>query len=146
MGDGLLVTFGTPRPGPRDATNAVSCARQMVRSLNRWNDRRQSAGQSRILIGIGLHFGEVTMGTVGSARRLDFTVVGDTVNLASRIEASSRALSTAIVASDAVIAAVKREGGAKILEGFQDLGSHTLRGRRGTVRLWGMTADAIGTA
>jgi PAS domain S-box-containing protein len=145
LGDGLLATFGTPRPGLRDASNAIACARQMVRSLNRWNERRRAEGQPAFLIGIGLHRGEVTMGTVGSERRPEFTVVGDTVNLASRIEAASRALETAIVASDDVMAAARREGGEAVLAGFEDLGAHTLRGRRGTLRLWGLTSLAIGT-
>jgi PAS domain S-box-containing protein len=143
MGDGLMATFGTPRPGQRDATNAVSCARRLVSEFNRWNRRRAAAGLAKVQISVGLHFGQVTLGDVGSSQRLEFTVVGDTVNVASRIEGMSRMLQVAIVASDAVIEVVRREGGEECLAGFQDLGSHAIRGREGVLKLWGLTAAAI---
>ncbi|MGH6960812.1 MAG: adenylate/guanylate cyclase domain-containing protein, partial [Dongiaceae bacterium] len=143
IGDGLMATFGTPRPGAQDATNAVRCARQMVTALNGWNLRREAAGAPRLQIGVGLHHGEVTLGDVGSARRLEYTVVGDTVNVASRIESISRALDTAIIVSDAVFEAVRREGGEAVLKGFRDLGTHPIRGRRETIDLWGLTAVSL---
>jgi PAS domain S-box-containing protein len=143
MGDGVMAVFGTPRPGPRDATNAVACARALVDAFNRWNRRRAAAGLAPAQIGVGLHFGEVVLGDVGSRRRLELTVVGDTVNTASRIEAMSRTLATAILASGAVVAAVRREGGAALLASFRDMGVHALRGRREPLELWGLTADAL---
>ncbi len=146
MGDGLMATFGTPRPGPRDATNAVACARRLVSSFVRWNRRRAAADLPLVQISVGLHFGEVTLGEVGSDRRLEITVVGDTVNVASRIEAMSRALGTSIVASDAVIEAVRREGGEAVLAGFDDLGSHALRGRSGALKLWGLATTTLAEA
>jgi adenylate cyclase len=145
IGDGLMATFGTPRPGPRDASNAVACARQLVTALNRWNERREAAGESRLQIGIGLHVGEVILGDVGSAKRLELTVVGDTVNAASRIEALSRTLDAAILASEAVLEAVAREGGKALLAGFLDMGTHALRGRKEPITLWGLTAVTLGT-
>jgi PAS domain S-box-containing protein len=145
IGDGLMATFGTPRPGPRDATHAVACARRLVTALNRWNERREAAGEPRLRIGIGLHVGEVILGDVGSAKRLELTVVGDTVNAASRIEALSRTLDAAILASEAVLEAVRREGGEALLAGFCDMGTHALRGRKEPITLWGLTAVALGT-
>ncbi len=146
IGDGLMATFGTPRPSTQDATNAVRCARQMVTGLNGWNRRREAEGLPRLQIGVGLHHGEVTLGDVGSARRLEFTVVGNTVNLASRIESISRVLDTAIIASEAAIEAVRREGGGGVLEGFRDLGMHAIRGRRERIELWGLTAVSLDDA
>jgi PAS domain S-box-containing protein len=143
MGDGLMATFGTPRPGLRDATNAVACARDLISAVNRWNGRRALIGLPKIQISVGLHFGEVTLGDVGSDRRFEFTAVGHTVNLASRIEAASRALRTEIVASNAVIAAVRREGGDAVLAGFENLGSHPVRGSRIPIDLWGLAARAL---
>jgi PAS domain S-box-containing protein len=139
MGDGVMATFGTPRPGPRDATNAIICARRLATAFAPWNWRRAAADLPRLSLGIGLHFGEVTLGDVGTGRRFEFTVVGDTVNLASRIEAMSRTLEVAIVASDAVVDAVHREDGDEFLDGFRDLGTHTVRGHGSAVRLWGLT-------
>jgi PAS domain S-box-containing protein len=143
MGDGVMAVFGTPRPGPGDATNAIACARALVGAFNRWNRRRAAAGLPPTQVGVGLHYGEVVLGDVGSQRRLELTVVGDTVNTASRVEAMSRTLDTAILASGAVVEAVRREGGEAVLAGFRDLGSHALRGRRAPLPLWGITATAL---
>jgi PAS domain S-box-containing protein len=143
MGDGMMATFGTPRTGRRDATHALACARSMVAAIVAWSRRRQSEGRAAIEIGVGLHFGEVTLGDVGSERRPEFTVVGDTVNVASRIEDLTRTLDVAILASQALIDAVRAEGGEELLTGLIDMGWHTLRGRGGRVRLWGETAVTV---
>lgn len=140
MGDGLMATFGTPQPTPRDATNAVVCARELTSAIRRWNERRAPLGLPYIQISVGLHFGPVTLGDVGTDRRFEFTTVGHTVNLASRIEGASRLLQREIVASDAVIAAVRREGGDALLAGFENLGSHPIRGSKTPIELWGFAA------
>ncbi|HTO84842.1 MAG TPA: adenylate/guanylate cyclase domain-containing protein, partial [Methylomirabilota bacterium] len=142
IGDGVMATFGTPRSGPRDATNAVDCALKLLNGVTDWNGRRQSAGEKPVQIGIGLHYGDATSGNVGSDKRLEFTVIGDTVNLASRIESLSRKLQTAIVASHDIVEAVRREGGDEVLIDFDDVGVHPIRGRSTPVRLWGMAAEA----
>jgi len=81
------------------------------------------------------------LGDIGGERRLEFAVLGDTVNVARRIEEMTRSLDIAILASDAVIEAVRREGGGAGLAEFEDLGVHVLRGREGRVRLWGCAAE-----
>ncbi len=144
IGDGVMATFGTPWPGAHDATHAVAGACAIIKGINRWNRERDEAGRRPIRIGIGLHYGEATLGNVGSARRFEHTVVGETVNLASRIENLTRKLDIAMLVSEAVIEAVKREGGSGVLAGFQDLGAHTIRGHKKPVTLWGMTAVALG--
>ncbi|HEY2113031.1 MAG TPA: PAS domain S-box protein [Dongiaceae bacterium] len=141
LGDGLMATFGTPRPGPRDATNALACARLMAAKTVAWNAERRGQGLQPLHVGIGLHHGEVVLGDIGGERRLEFAVLGDTVNVARRIEEMTRSLDIAILASDAVIEAVRREGGAAGLAEFQDLGQHVLRGREGLIRLWGCAAE-----
>lgn len=143
MGDGLMATFGTPEPGPSDATNAIACARAMAASVVAWTRRRHADGLPAIQVGIGLHCGEVTLGDIGSQRHPEFTVVGDTVNLASRIEELTRALRIGILASAEIVRAVEEEGGQAMLEGFRDYGLHPVRGRSELVRLWGRTADDL---
>jgi PAS domain S-box-containing protein len=141
LGDGLMATFGTPRPGQRDATNALACARAMAEKMVVWNAHRQSAGLEPLRIGIGVHYGEVVLGDIGGERRMEFAVIGDTVNVASRLQDMTRTLDIGILASGAVMEAVKREAGVQVLGEFRDLGEHSLRGREGTIRLWGRQAE-----
>ncbi len=141
LGDGILATFGTPHAGPRDATNGIDCATAIMKKVVAWNTRRRTTGLDPWLIGIGLHTGSVALGDIGSERRMEFAVLGETVNLASRIEKMSRRLDVATVASNHVVEAVRREGGEASLEGFQDFGSHRLRGISGKLRLWGRAAE-----
>jgi PAS domain S-box-containing protein len=146
MGDGLMATFGTPEPGPRDACNALACARTMAGAVVAWSRERNNRGLPAIQVGIGLHHGEVTLGDIGSERHPEFTVVGDTVNLASRIEDLTRELKIGILASADVIRAAAEEGGEALLEGFRDFGMHPVRGRSELVRVWGRTADDLPAA
>jgi class 3 adenylate cyclase/PAS domain-containing protein len=141
LGDGLMATFGTPRPGPKDAGNALACARHMAAKTVAWNTERIAQGLQPLHVGIGLHHGEAVLGDIGGERRLEFAVLGDTVNVARRIEEMTRSLDIAILASDAVIEAVRREGGTAILAPFEDFGLHALRGRAGRIRLWGCAAE-----
>jgi PAS domain S-box-containing protein len=143
MGDGLMATFGTPEPGARDATNAVGCARAMAAAVVAWSRRRQAMNLPVIQIGIGLHCGEVTLGDIGSERRPEFTAVGDTVNLASRIQDLTRELGVGILASEEIIASVRQESAEALLDGFRDFGLCGVRGHRDRVRIWGRTADDL---
>lgn len=142
MGDGVLATFGTPLPSGRDAGNAVRAARQLVGSVVAWNRERVAQGRTELHIAIGINYGEATLGNVGSARRYEHTVVGEAVNLASRIEVLTRTLHHALLISGEVVAAVRREGSEACLAGFSDLGQHAIRGHATPVALWGLTAEA----
>jgi adenylate cyclase len=141
LGDGLMATFGTPRPGPRDASNALACARHMAAKTVAWNAERRTRGLQPLNVGIGLHHGEAVLGDIGGERRLEFAVLGDTVNVARRIEEMTRSLDIAILASDAVIEAARREGSGAVVAAFEDFGLHALRGRDGRIRLWGSAAE-----
>ena len=93
----------------------------MMNKVVAWNRRRRAKGLDPWLIGIGLHTGPVVLGDIGSERRMEFAVLGETVNLASRIEKLSRRLGVAAVASDSVVEAVRREGGEASLRGIPGL-------------------------
>ncbi len=141
LGDGLMATFGTPRPGERDASNALACAAEMAKQIVVWNAHRESEGLEPLRIGIGVHYGEVVLGDIGGERRMEFAVIGDTVNIASRLQDMTRTLNIAILASNTIVEAVRREGSGGTLEGFRDLGDHELRGREGILRVWGRQAE-----
>ncbi|MGE0007489.1 MAG: adenylate/guanylate cyclase domain-containing protein [Parvibaculaceae bacterium] len=141
LGDGLMATFGTPKAGARDAANALGCACAMADAIARWNRKRRENGLQPLYLGIGLHHGDVVLGDIGSERRMEFAVIGDTVNVASRIQEMTRALDIAVLASDGVIAAARAEAGESAVAEFTDAGEHELRGRKGKVRLWSRAAE-----
>jgi class 3 adenylate cyclase len=92
IGDGLMAIFGAPTATPEDAKNALKTALRCRNDCN-FERRIESEGFSRINVGIGLHTGEATVGYIGSEQRSEYTAIGDTVNLASRLE-SKRARRT----------------------------------------------------
>ncbi|MFN2502572.1 MAG: adenylate/guanylate cyclase domain-containing protein [Pyrinomonadaceae bacterium] len=89
IGDGLMALFGAPTATPEDARNAVNAAVAMQRRLLTLQNEFATQGYSKIAIGIGLHTGVATIGYIGSERRSEYTAIGDTVNLASRLESNT---------------------------------------------------------
>ncbi len=139
LGDGLMATFGTPEPGPRDARNALRCARAMLADINDWNAEREAAGNAPIRVSIGVHFGPVVLGDIGSHRRLEYAVLGDTVNVASRLEYLTRELGVRMAVSDDLVTAVRNGGEAETEAALSDLhqsGPQQLRGRDEPITVW----------
>ena len=89
IGDGLMALFGAPTASEEDALNAVKAAVTMQKRLGGLNDELRAEGFGQISMGIGLHTGEATVGYIGSDRRSEYTAIGDTVNLASRLESNA---------------------------------------------------------
>ncbi len=89
IGDGLMALFGAPTATPDDARNALMAAVAMQRELLRLQQDSSETAFARISIGIGLHTGVATIGYIGSERRSEYTAIGDTVNLASRLESNT---------------------------------------------------------
>jgi adenylate cyclase len=89
IGDELMALFGAPNATPEDAGNAVRAAVAMQQRLGPLNDGLAADGYARIAIGIGMHTGEATVGYIGSERRSEYTAIGDTVNLASRLQSNA---------------------------------------------------------
>ncbi len=85
IGDAVMANFGTPRSHGNDAQNAFDCGVLMNHKLAEWNKQRVENGLSKIQHRIGIHYGKCVVGNMGSERRLEFAVIGDAVNVASRI-------------------------------------------------------------
>lgn len=98
LGDGFLAIFGAPFESPDALARGVEAAREMLVAVARNNEGNAWA----LRVGIGLHFGEVVAGNIGSPRRKEYTVIGDTVNLAARIEALNKDFNSQFLVSDIV--------------------------------------------
>ncbi len=109
MGDGMMAVFGAPFPGEQDADNAIKSALGMFRALEEFNEGREGAGKETIDIRVGLNTGQVVSGNIGSARRMDYTVIGDGVNLAARLEGASKAYGTRLLISEFTVAELHHE-------------------------------------
>lgn len=137
-GDSVMATFGALGERPDDAVRALRCARSMLDAVDDWNAKRHARGASPVRIGVGVHYGQVVVGNVGEKRFLQFTVIGDTVNVASRMERLTREHDARILASVDVIDAARQSGNgaADLLAPFREAGTVAVRGRLGEIGLW----------
>lgn len=126
LGDGFLAIFGAPLDDPAAAKNALAAARDMLAVVEDWN---RGHPQSALRVGIGIHMGEAVTGTVGSPQRKEYTVIGDTVNLAARLEQLTKETRAQILVSSAVRNAAAADGAV-------DLGPMAIRGYDEKVRIW----------
>ena len=141
LGDGLMVTFGTPEPTAHDAQNALACVRAMMDTLDEWNNDRIARGQPPLRVGFGAHYGPAVLADIG-ANRLEFAVVGNTVNIASRLEALTRGLNARLVISDSMREEVIGEGGDKCLDGLLRFDNQDIRGVEEKLTVWAFERPA----
>ncbi len=140
IGDGLMVLFGVPlsQGVQKDAYAAVRCALEMQQRLDDLNVALQADGLPAIRIGIGIHTGPLTCGNVGSEHRLEYSVIGETVNLASRLESMTKEVHAPIVISADT---------EKVIRGcpecVRELGAHEVRGLQGAISLYTVEPGAF---
>jgi adenylate cyclase len=133
LGDGILAVFGAPLEQPDHADRALAAALEMItRRLPRFNAQLRSMGlEAHFDMGIGLNSGSVISGNVGSERRLEYTTIGDTTNLASRIEGATKDTSHMLLFSDSTRQSLTRPPAT------MPLGDEIeLRGANRPLRLW----------
>ncbi|XIA63845.1 adenylate/guanylate cyclase domain-containing protein [Bradyrhizobium sp. TZ2] len=127
LGDGFLALFGAPLHAPDPAHRAVAAAREMLEA----NARVNEAASWPLRIGIGIHIGEVVAGSIGSPRRKEYTVIGDTVNFASRLEALNKDFNSQFLISEAVRDALGEACGDAV-----SLGEVEIRGYEQPMAVW----------
>ncbi|MBI4499089.1 MAG: GAF domain-containing protein [Chloroflexi bacterium] len=137
IGDAIMAVFGAPVAHSDDPLRAVLAAVTMRRELWRFNEERIAAGQVPIEIGIGICNGEAVSGNIGSVDRMDYTVIGDAVNVASRLEGLTKNYACKILFNESVYEYVKD------LVPCIELGVDYVKGREEGVRLFGIPDDWI---
>lgn len=141
LGDGMLAVFGAPGHQPDHAVQAVRCVQAMVRSLERLNDTWALTGRDRLWteqgipeVGFraGLHTGTVVAGNLGTERHMKYTIVGDAVNLAARLEQLNKELGTTVAMSEQTRARLPPE----LQAWAEPMGAHHVKGRAQPVTVY----------
>lgn len=134
IGDAIMAVWGVPKSNKKDAHNAVKACLEMRRALADLNERRMARKEPAIQIGMGLHAGSAISGTIGSDERMEYTIIGNTVNTGSRIESSTKAFGSDLLVSDTVLEKVgdsyltEYAGSAEVKGRSEPLKLHKVRG------------------
>lgn len=127
IGDAAMILF----EGAEAATHALNCVDEILKQMQGWSEERRGVGRNPVRIGIGLHLGEVFSGVVGDVDRLEYSVFGDTVNTAARLEELTKSAGAGVIASAAVL------DSAPAREGWSALPPVHLRGRSQGLEIFG---------
>lgn len=138
IGDGAMIVFGVPEPGVNDARAALACARELAAMTEEWNRQRTTAGAPPVEVGVGGHFGPAFCGAVGDESRLEFTVIGDTVNVASRLEAATKEHRCGLIVSRSLLLAADSPDAADWIA----LPAQPIRGRQHQIELVALRPSA----
>jgi len=132
IGDAIMALFGAPVPSVDSASQAVATAREMARALERLNRELIAEGSPTLAFGIGINTARVVAGNMGSKSRLNYTVIGDGVNLASRLQSLTRDPSyrTPIIFSEATLRAMPHPPPTR------ELGTVTVKGKLNAVKIY----------
>ncbi|MCI0353566.1 MAG: GAF domain-containing protein [Acidobacteria bacterium] len=136
IGDAIMAVFGAPVVHDDDAERAVRAAIEMRAALKHYNQLRAQRGEEPIETGIGIALGDAISGNIGSEQRMDYTVIGDTVNVASRFEGLSKNYDTKILVNEGIYLAVKDKIPCV------DLGTAHVKGKEGDLHVYGVLEPA----
>ena len=138
MGDGIMAVFGAPIASDDHADKALAAARQMLDRLEGFNEWLRSEGLGDgFKMGIGLNTGDVMSGNVGSARRLEYTTIGDTTNSAARLEGMTKGTPYQLFVADST-----RSQLASPPDDLESLDELEVRGRKGAMKVWALQTVA----
>jgi adenylate cyclase len=130
IGDGMMAYFGAPLANPGHAGRAVRCALAMRAGLEEINRAREGRGEPALRMGVGLHTGMAVIGSIGAPHRREYTAIGDTVNVAARIEQLTKSLKEDILLSSET----RDRAGAELK--FKEISEELVKGRLASVRVY----------
>jgi class 3 adenylate cyclase len=133
IGDGIMAGFGAPLSLGDDARHAVKASLAMLARLDQWNAERKARGEAPVEIGIGLHTGEVVAGSIGSARKMQYTLIGDAVNTAARLEQLTKELGARLVVSQQTLDRLNGKATVK------PHGAREVKGKREPIQVYEVT-------
>ena len=134
IGDAIMAIFGVPLSNPNQALDAYNCCLDMRKTLIELNKELEAENLPQIRFGIGLHTGNVLAGNIGSNSRMEYTVIGDTVNVASRIESLCKEYNCDLLISETTVEGmVSCEGDLPML---QSMGETQIRGRKTAITIY----------
>jgi class 3 adenylate cyclase/HAMP domain-containing protein len=135
IGDGIMAFWGAPRKHDDDALQSVLSALDMIGALDGFNERQRRIGKPEFRIGIGVNYGEVTVGNIGTDRKMEYTVIGDPVNLASRLEGLTKTYHAEILISESLYAELRELDQARDLR-FRLLDTVAVVGKKQGVKIF----------
>ena len=130
IGDAIMAFFGAPVKHEDDVSQAVQSGFDMLEALKGFNNRQAKQNRPQFRIGIGLNYGLVTIGNIGSEKKMDYTVIGDMVNLASRMEGLTKIYDVPFIISESVYSKVKKEVHCRLIDKV------TVRGKKEGTRIF----------
>ncbi|MDN3506375.1 MAG: adenylate/guanylate cyclase domain-containing protein [Simkaniaceae bacterium] len=130
IGDGIMAEFGAPLDDQQQEEHAIRAAIAMQKELEKLSAKWEGENKPRIQMGIGIHTGDAVLGNIGSEKRIEYTAIGDAVNVASRLEQATKVLKAPILISETTYL------GAKDKFNFKDLGSMALPGRKEQIKVY----------
>jgi class 3 adenylate cyclase/HAMP domain-containing protein len=135
IGDAIMAFWGAPEKHEDDALQSVLSGLEMLDSLSSFNDNQRKLGKSEFHIGIGINYGEVTVGNIGSERKMDYTVIGDAVNLASRMEGLTKTYRSPILISESLFEELRKTSPSAGLS-YRLLDTVAVKGKTQGVRIF----------
>ena len=141
IGDGVMASFGTPDPSNRDATDALLCAIDMADRFETWRKSRKKGNGNRMRLAIGVHYGPIVLGDIGTRNRMEFALLGNTVNVASRLEGANREFESRCLVSEDLVAAALKENPQEVnaaVERLEILDPIVLRGQTSPTAIRGL--------
>ena len=139
IGDGMMILFGAPLKLDDPCGDAVECALAMMAELDRLNVEFAREGLPTLTIGVGINYGTVTVGNIGSSERHNYSAIGDVVNVAARVEGLTKDLGRKIVITESVVRRVEQRFN------FDPLGTHNVKGHS-PVKVWGIRTARVAPA